>query len=188
MLTIRAKFPSNQKYSKELNMTADFVLARKEVYLDNLSRIPTVELGSLEDDLMRRYFTINALAMDMSGKIIDITNGLEDIKSKILRTPLDPYITLNDDPLRVLRALRFSITKKFTLDEQLLQAIKNPTIIEKLVNIISKERIREELNKMFSYSTPDTLRLLYQIDSVVPCFIDSLFGTNIKLIPTIKIK
>lgn len=188
MLTIRAKFPKNNKYHNNSNMCADFVLARKEVYLDEKSRIPIVEIGTLQDDLMRRDFTVNALALDMNGNIIDICNGLNDIEKKILRTPNSSLKTLEEDPLRVLRAMRFHITKQFDFDKELLYAMFNENIFNKLLKTVSKDRIREELNKMFMFSTPQTLKLLYYFDNNIPNFIDKLFEDSFKLIPTSKIK
>jgi tRNA nucleotidyltransferase/poly(A) polymerase len=188
MLTIRAKFPKNEKYIKQSNMTADFVLARKETYPDPNSRFPAVKLGSLHDDLMRRDFTVNALAIDMKGNLIDICDGFDDIRLKLLRTPMEPRITLMDDPLRVLRAMRFHITKQFEFDDDLLIHMTTPEILDKLFTVVSLERIREELTKMFNYSTPQTLKLLNYIESKSPNFIDKLFISPLKLVPTTKIK
>jgi poly(A) polymerase len=188
MLTIRAKFPKNDKYKNQANLTADFVLARKETYPDPNTRYPVVELGSLYDDLMRRDFTVNAIAMDMQEQLIDVCNGLDDIKNKLLRTPLEPLKTLTDDPLRVLRAMRFHITKQFELDKALLQHMINPEILDKLFTVVSLERIREELTRMFNYSTPQTLKLLNYIESNSPAFLDKLFSSPLKLLPTTKEK
>ena len=183
VLTIRAKFPQSANYLKFNGLTADFVLARKEEYIDG-SRKPIVKIGTLKDDLERRDFTINAIAMDLDGNIIDLFDGLSDLDKMILRTPLDPYITLNDDPLRLLRALRFNITKKMSFEPKLMNQIENPEIINKLFTLVSGERIREELQKMFEYSTPDTLRLLTKIDIRVPNFINRLFSNGLWLKPT----
>jgi poly(A) polymerase len=188
MLTIRAKFPKNNKYKNQENMTADFVLARKETYPDENTRYPLVELGTLQDDLMRRDFTVNALAMDMDGNIIDICDGLSDIKNKILRTPKDPHITLNDDPLRVLRAMRFHITKQFDFDINLTLAMINIDIIHKLFTIVHPDRIREELTKMFNYSTPNTIKLLSYFETKLPNFLENIFAPPLKLLPTTKTK
>lgn len=100
--TIRAKFPEGYKYQG----VADFVMARKEVgYIPN-TRTPIVEPGNLYDDLSRRDFTVNALAKDPdTGEIIDYFDGKSDLKNKLLRTPLDPIVTFDDDPLRILRAI-----------------------------------------------------------------------------------
>lgn len=185
MLTIRAKFPQNNKYSEYSSLTADFVLARKEEYNDD-SRRPIVQIGTLSDDLKRRDFTVNAMAMDLNGTIIDLFDGKSDLEKMILKTPLDPLITLSDDPLRVLRALRFHVTKDFIFEPTLFESIKNEEIINKLFTLVSGERIREELERMFKYSTPDTLRVLYKIDNYIPNFIDRLFINHLWLKPTTK--
>lgn len=190
MLTIRAKFPSTEKYIDYNGLTADFVLARKEEYNEE-SRRPIVQIGTLKDDLERRDFTINAMAMDLDGNLIDLFNGLNDLKEKILRTPLDPIITLNDDPLRVLRALRFGITKQMEFSTRLVEALSDEKIIEKLFTLVSRDRIREELHKMFEYSTPETISMLNKIQENVPLFIERLFSEGLWLKPTnekLKIK
>ena len=146
------------------------------------SRFPVVELGSLYDDLMRRDFTVNALAIDMNANLIDICDGFDDIRLKLLRTPRELNITLMDYSLRVLRAMRFHITKQFEIDGELLTHMTSSDILEKLFTVVSLERIREELTKMFNYSTPKTLRLLNYIESKSPNFIDKLFTNPLKLV------
>lgn len=188
MLTIRAKFPKNEKYKNQENMTADFVLARKETYPDPNSRYPVVELGTLYDDLMRRDFTVNAVAMDMNGNIIDVCDGLRDIQNKLLRTPKEPKITLTDDPLRILRAMRFNITKNFEFDLALITSMVDNDIIDKLFTIVHPDRIREELTKMLNFSTPQTLKLLGYFEKKIPNFLERLFVPPLKLIPTTKLK
>ena len=152
--TIRAKFP---KGDKNEGLVADFVMARKEVGYIEGTRRPILVLGTLEDDLIRRDFTLNALAMDDAGTIIDLFDGQTDLRKGILRTPLDAKMTMMDDPLRILRALRFSITKGFSIHHTIFDAMKQTFILEKLEKTVSGQRIREELFKMMKFDTPKTL-------------------------------
>jgi tRNA nucleotidyltransferase/poly(A) polymerase len=112
MFTIRAKFPADHKFAK---LDADFVMARKEVGYVEGTRRPILELGTLEDDLIRRDFTVNAMAEDEDGNLIDLFNGQIDLQRMVLITPKAPKITFDEDPLRIIRAIRFSITKGFSL-------------------------------------------------------------------------
>jgi tRNA nucleotidyltransferase/poly(A) polymerase len=152
--TIRAMFPEDHV----LSGVADFVLARKEIsYIEN-TRQPLVELGTLEDDLLRRDFTINAMARDTEGNIIDPFGGKKDLIDRILRTTKDAAISFSDDPLRVVRALRFYITKDINLSDEIIGAIK--LFKAQTMHVVSKERIREEFLKMFKHSTLETLEVL----------------------------
>jgi len=187
MVTIRANI-KNMDSNKFGLTTADFVLARKEISYSDNSRHPELTIGTLIDDLARRDFTINAMAEDLNGNLYDFFGGAQDIKNKILRTPLNPYKTLLDDPLRLLRALRFSITKEFIICDELLNAMSDEKILDKLFNVVSTDRIREELYKMFNHSTPKTIHLLTEIDAKIPNFISRLFSNGLWLNPTNKSK
>jgi tRNA nucleotidyltransferase/poly(A) polymerase len=179
--TIRAKF---LKGDINEGLVADFVMARKEVGYIEGTRKPILEIGNLEDDLLRRDFTINALAEDIDGNLIDLFNGVSDLNRGILRTPMDARITLMDDPLRILRALRFTITKKLTMHTDIWDAMKQPNILKKLEQTVSHERIREELTKMFNADTPRSFRLLNDIDEIIPGFLELIFKGGMWMKPT----
>ncbi len=139
---------------KYQSLEVEFVGARKESYNED-SRKPIVEDGTLEEDQNRRDFTINALAICLNskrfGELIDPFGGIQDIENKTLRTPLEPGITFSDDPLRMMRAIRFASQLGFTIEEKTLEAI---SLNKKRIHIISKERIGEELNKIILSSKP----------------------------------
>jgi hypothetical protein len=167
----------------------EFVGARKESYRQD-SRKPLVEDGTLQEDLERRDFTINAMAISLNpenyGELIDPFDGSGDLKLGILRTPLDPVVTLMDDPLRILRAMRFSITKGFEIDTKILWAVKQPEILEKLKTVVSAERIREEIYKMMKYDTPATLEMIHRFNLLIPGFSKMIFSRGLWLKPTFE--
>lgn len=152
------------------------------------TRRPVLELGTLYDDLIRRDFTINAMAEDMDGNIIDYFDGKLDLVAKVLRSPQPANEMLLDDPLRLLRALRFSITKDFDISFELQNAMKLQNIIQKLDKVVSQERIREELNKMFKFDSIKTMKLLIEQDRHSAGLLDILFKNGYYLELTNKKK
>lgn len=146
----------------------EFVGARRESY-DRLSRNPIVEDGTLEDDQNRRDFTINAMAICLNaaryGELVDPFGGILDLAEGVLRTPLDPDITFSDDPLRMLRCIRFATRLRFRIDDDTFEALERNA--ERL-DIISQERIAEELNKILLTRTPSVGFVDLQRSALLP--------------------
>ncbi len=156
----------------------DYVLCRKDgVYYDG-RRPDAVYQGTIYDDLARRDFTMNAIAVSEDGEVIDPFNGIDDIKAKIIRCVGSIENRMSEDSLRVLRAIRFSITKDFEIEDNLFEYIANHNYD---LSKISVERIYEELRKMFSY---DTLKTIFCLSLADMMYIFSDFP--IKLEPTLK--
>lgn len=177
MYTIRAKFPKGHINE---GVVADFVLARKEIGYKEGTREPIVVPGTLLDDLSRRDFTCNAIARDLDGNIYDPFNGREAIEKKLLSTPIKGEITFEDDPLRLLRALRFVITKGFSVDDNIRNLLVNFDY-DKKFKVISEERIYEELKKCFLKDTYRTIFLLTEIYKDLGYYVFT--KTNLKLTP-----
>ena len=158
--TIRAKFPKDHKYQG----VADFVMARKEIGYVEGTRTPIVVPGTLRDDLERRDFTVNAMAKGENGEIIDLFDGMKDLEKMVLSTPLPTKQTFDDDPLRIIRAIRFAITKGFSLKH--IDYYINNYDYENKMKVVSTDRIREELHKCFKHDTMDTLDTLNDYPSL----------------------
>ncbi len=161
----------------------EFVGARKESYRED-SRKPDVETGTIEEDQQRRDFTINTLSISLNkkdfGKLIDPFKGMKDLKNKIIRTPLEPSRTFSDDPLRMMRAIRFSTQLNFNIEDATWQGIIDNA---ERIQIVSRERITDELNKMILAPVPSTaFHLLYEcglLKIIFPQFI-ALLGAEYK--------
>ena len=151
-LTVFRNFGTAQIKKGALEL--EFVGARKESY-QRTSRNPIVENGTLDDDLARRDFTINNLAISVNegsfGEVIDKYGGLEDIEKRIIRTPLDPDITFSDDPLRMMRAIRFATQLQFNILPETFEAIRRNA---ERIRIITAERIKDELFKIMAAPKP----------------------------------
>ena len=194
-LTVRAQFPSGtgdfnvNKTGGPINpgkkrLTADFVLARKESGYADGRRPDAVIPGTLLDDLARRDFTMNAIAKDSDGTLIDPFGGHSDIDHRIIRAVGCAFDRLTEDALRAVRALRFSVTKGFTIDPALAFAMENVSVLDKIRDNISDERIKDELSKMFRFSTLDSLAVLNSF----PQLTRAMFAGTVSLDATMKTK
>ena len=181
--TIRAKFPKDHQFK---GLVADFVMARKEIgYFPN-TRKPILKPGTLFDDLQRRDFTLNAIAKDLDGNLIDYFDGMWALENKILMTPLDAKITMLDDPLRLIRAFRFSITKGFLISPRIMETCLMDDVVDKLEKVVSQERIREEIFKMMKHDTLKSLDLFEKIKYTNPKIMEIIFGKEMWLKPTFE--
>ena len=165
-------------------LEVEFVGARKESYRAD-SRKPIVEDGTLKEDQERRDFTINALAFSLQrkdyGNLIDPFGGVADLQNGLIRTPLDPNITYSDDPLRMIRAIRFAAQLQFTIVPESLASIKKN---KKRLQILSRERIAEELNKILMTSKPSIGLQLLQDTELLPQFIPQI--SNLQGVETLE--
>lgn len=168
--TIRARFPGQ--------LTADYVLCRKDGEYADGRRPSSVEVGTIYDDLARRDFTMNAIAVeDATGKIIDPYDGIEDITMKRIRAVGNPDERFREDSLRILRAIRFSITLGFLIGIHTYQAIKRN---RELIYIADENRIRDELDRCFKANSAATIGLLTELELL------NIVLTKVALKPTLE--
>lgn len=177
--TARARFPKDHVNRK---ITADFVMARKEGPYSDGRRPDWVEVGTLEDDLNRRDFTVNAMAKDEDGNIIDLWEGREDLRYRVLDSVGDPLERFHEDALRVFRAFRFMVTKDFVLSPKVTRAMHTLSVLDK-VEEVSVERIRDELHRCFDHDTARTVHLLAHD---FPELLSVMVSKGIWLEPTLK--
>jgi len=180
--TFKASVPSTHKLRLRCK-TVDFVLARKDGTSSDGRRPDSVEPGTLEDDLRRRDFTVNALARCLeTGEIIDLFRGREDLRSGALRFVGLPLERIKEDGLRVLRGFRFQVTKGLVPTGTTLDALRSRTAVE-MLDSVSRERVREEVEKMFKHSTLETLALLGSLSNA---FKNAIFCDGLRLSATLK--
>jgi len=174
-VTIRARFGRD---------TADYVLCRKDGAYSDGRRPDNVEVGTLYDDLARRDFTMNAIAKDSEGNYIDPFDGMRDIEDRVIRCVGNATDRISEDWLRMLRAVRFSITKGFRIEGSIIKMFNDPYATSKLYETVSEERIREEIYKMFKADTRETIMFF----GLYPKMSYACFGGRIWLKPTTEEK
>jgi tRNA nucleotidyltransferase (CCA-adding enzyme) len=179
--TLKAKCP-------DTNIVADYSLCRKDGVYSDLRRPDSIELTDIKNDLSRRDFTINAIAKlkhdNGEMEYYDPFNGMEDIEKKFIQCVGSTHSRLSEDPLRGLRALRFSVTKGFDIHHEIIETLSTNEFIENF-KTLAKERIQIELTKMFKHDTVESIKLLSGLD---PELLNALFANNIWLLPTFKNK
>lgn len=176
-VTIRARDP---EYGG-----VDFVLCRRDGEYIDCRHPESVQAGSLLDDLARRDFTMNAIAEDESGKIHDPFNGREHMQDKVIRCVGNAADRFNEDALRMIRAIRFAVTKEMHLSHAIQNCLRDKDMVDK-ITLVSVERIREELLKAFAFSTLNTLLLLERYHRVRDLVFDQATNRDLRLMPTLK--
>lgn len=177
-LTVRAQFPKSEGKA----LTADFVLARKEGTYTDGRRPDSVEVGTLEDDLARRDFRMNAIARSMTGEIVDPFNGRQDINERVIRAVGSAHERLKEDALRAVRALRFHVTLGFRIDHEVQFAMQSYDVLDNIKGLISDERIKDELNKMLKVDTLESIRAMNRF----PLLTEAMLGGSVWLQATMK--
>lgn len=175
-LTIRARFPKASGKS----ITADFVLARREGGYTDGRRPDEVFAGSLHDDLARRDFTMNAIAKDVHGNLIDPFNGQQDIKRRTIRAVGNADDRIREDALRGLRAIRFAVTLQFRIDHEIERVLSSERF-KVALSSVSIERVYQEMDKAFRADMPDALLLLDRYD-----LMEDVFSRGLWLRPTLE--
>ncbi len=164
-----------------IEMDADFVLCRKDGHYSDGRRPDTVEMGTLEDDLARRDFTVNAIALGEDGTFYDPHGGRADIESRTLRCVGKAHLRFREDALRLIRALRFSVTHSFALSQDIIDCLCKSELIALLKNV-SDERIKDELEKMMRADTSATLDRLAWFAHLK----NTIFSKSVWLMPTMR--
>lgn len=181
--TVRAKPPVGHPL-RDRTEVADFVLARKDGPSSDGRRPDFVLPGTLLDDLERRDFTVNAMAR-LNGELVDPFGGQSDLEHGILRFVGNPMDRIAEDGLRVMRAFRFCVTKRFTIEDRTFNALNSHFAAEMLAKV-SVERVREEMEKMFKADTLGTMSLLNELFSLNKPLRDAMFREGLRLMPTLK--
>lgn len=182
--TVRAQV-SNRHPLKARTNVADFVLARKDGPSSDGRRPDFVLPGTLMDDLKRRDFTVNSLAI-LDGELVDPFGGRQDLQNNLLRFVGNPTDRIAEDGLRVMRALRFCVTKGFTLEQETFSAVVCSEFAAEMLMKVSIERIWEELEKMFKVDTVGTMHLFGEIFTMNKPLRDAIFRDGLRLQPTLK--
>ena len=178
--TVRAQVPDGHVLKERTNV-ADFVLARRDGPSSDGRRPDFVLPGTLMDDLTRRDFTVNAMAV-LNGELIDPFGGREDLQNNLLKFVGNPRDRIAEDGLRVMRALRFHVTKGFDVDTDTWDAV-NSAFAAAMLRKVSVERIREELDKMFMVDTIFTMKILINLSEALQW---AIFRDGLRLMPTLR--
>jgi len=180
----KGKFPKTPEFAHYGGLVADFVLARKESTYSDGRRPDVVAVGNLYDDLARRDFTMNAIAKAEDGTLIDPFGGQAAIEGRFIQTVGDPHLRFQEDALRAVRALRFSVTKGFRIADGTKFAMESMAVLHAINTNISDERIMAELSKMFRFDTIDSLAALNKF----PQLTRAMFSGKVNLDATMKTK